>query len=84
MQYTKEAVRIVTYNNIKGGLISESFSLWLKSPKKKVTTHSPEHILFKLIWNFFLRVKVKANFATKIGLHFVQKSKNSVFALKLD
>ena len=33
----------------KGGLISESFSLRLKSPKKKVPNHSPEHILFRWI-----------------------------------
>ena len=27
----------------KGGLISESFSLWLKSSNKKLPNHSPEH-----------------------------------------
>ena len=31
--------------NIKGGLISEFLSLWLKSPKK-VPNHSPVHLLF--------------------------------------
>ena len=31
---------------VKGGLISESFSLWLKS-QKKVTNHYPEHLLSK-------------------------------------
>ena len=30
---------------IKGGLISESFSLWHNS-QKKVLNHSPEHLLF--------------------------------------
>ena len=34
-------------NGIKGGLISESFSLWLKSPKKKVPNHYPEHLFFR-------------------------------------
>ena len=38
----------------KGGLISESFSLWLKCPKEKVTSHYPEHRLFN---NRFLRDK---------------------------
>jgi hypothetical protein len=32
----------------KGGLISESFSLWLKSPKK-VPNYSPEHLHFRWI-----------------------------------
>ena len=32
----------------KGGLISESFSLWLKS-KKKVPNHAPEHCIFRWI-----------------------------------
>ena len=27
----------------KGGLISKSFSFWLKSPKKRVPNHAPEH-----------------------------------------
>ena len=32
----------------KGGLISEIFSIWLKSPKKRVTTHYPKHCLKEL------------------------------------
>ena len=32
----------------KCGLVSESFSLWLKS-QKKVLNHSPEHLLFRWI-----------------------------------
>ena len=33
----------------KGGLISESFPLWLKSQKNgaQITSHDPEHLLFK-------------------------------------
>ena len=46
----------------KGGLISESFSLWLKSPKNgtQITSHDPEHLLFMwivlrfVIWHPFL------------------------------
>ena len=44
---------------IKDGLISDSFSLWLESPKL-VLNHSPEHFLPKekmlmgLIWHQFL------------------------------
>ena len=33
-------------NGIKGGLISESFSLWLKSPKM-VSNHAPDHYIPK-------------------------------------
>ena len=32
--------------SIKGGLISENFTLWLQSPKK-VPNHSPQQLLFK-------------------------------------
>lgn len=32
-----------------GGLISESFSLWLKSPKKEVLNYSLEHLFFRWI-----------------------------------
>ena len=49
----------------KGGLISESFSLWLKSPKK-VPNHYFEHFLFRwivlrvvVIWHYFLDVWTK-------------------------
>ena len=49
----------------KGGLISKSFSFWLKSPKK-VPDHNPEHLLFRWIvlkimfWHpFFLRLEPK-------------------------
>ena len=31
----------------KGGLISVSFSFWLKSQKKKVTNYNPEHPFFR-------------------------------------
>ena len=52
----------------KGGLISESFSLLLKSKKenfKKVSNHSPEHYLPKekmlrsVIWHLFFRFDPK-------------------------
>ena len=33
---------LISSKRSKGGLISESFSLWLKSPKKG-PNHSPEH-----------------------------------------
>ena len=33
----------------KGSLISESISLWLKSQKKMVPKHNPEHLFFKWI-----------------------------------
>ena len=46
----------------KGSLISESFSLWLKSPKNvpNVPNGTPEHLLFMwimfrgVIWHLFL------------------------------
>ena len=41
---------------IKGGLISESFSLWLKSPKKGANPehYPPEDKILKLvIWHLF-------------------------------
>ena len=42
---------------IKGGLISESFSLWLKSPRKKVPNLDPElyppkEIVLRGFWRF--------------------------------
>ena len=54
------------YYFTKGGWISESFSVWLKS-KKKVPNHSPEHyppkekMLRRVIWHLFLEIwgKVK-------------------------
>ena len=39
----------------QGGLISQSFSLWLKPPKN-VTNHYPEHLPFRwmvVIWHIF-------------------------------
>ena len=39
-------LREILYSS-KGGLISEIFSLWLKSQKKRLTNHYPEHHLFK-------------------------------------
>jgi hypothetical protein len=33
----------------KGGLISESFLLWINSQKMELN-HSPEHIFFLVIW----------------------------------
>jgi uncharacterized Fe-S cluster-containing radical SAM superfamily enzyme len=45
----------------KGGLFSESFSLWLKSQKKKVPNYCPEHYPRKektlrvVIWHPFFK-----------------------------
>ena len=33
----------------KGGLISECFSLWHKSPQNKVPNHDSKHLLFRWI-----------------------------------
>ena len=49
----------LTFAGIKGGLISESFSHWLKSPKKKVPNCSledyppKEKMLRRVIWHLF-------------------------------
>ena len=48
----------------KGGLISESFSIWLKSLKKKVPNRYPEHYLFWIVLRidfgkFFVRFEPK-------------------------
>ena len=51
-------------SNHKGGLISESSSIWLISPKK-VPKHTPEHHIFSLIvlrgviWYLFLEIGAK-------------------------
>ena len=38
----------------KGGLISESFSLWLQSPKK-VPSHSAEQLVYRwIVWQYGL------------------------------
>ena len=55
---------LISSKRSKGDLISESFSLWLKSPKKG-PNHSPEHYQFKekmlrrVIWHLFWRFKPK-------------------------
>ena len=52
---------ITVGKSAKGGLVSESISLWLKSPKR-VSNYSPEHLLFRwivlkdVIWHFFLEI----------------------------
>ena len=52
-----------SYNH-KGGLISESFSIWLKS-HKNLPNHYPEQLLFRwivlkiVIWHFFWEIWTK-------------------------
>ena len=54
----KENQKFIT----KGNLLSESFSLWLKSPKKKMLNHSPEHysleqkMLRDFVWHLCLEI----------------------------
>ena len=60
----------------KGGLISESFSLWLHPPKK-VPNHYPEHFLRRIvlrivIWNIFWVSFWKIATLTNLPVHLVQ------------
>ena len=58
----------------KGGLISESFSLWLKSPKY-VPNHYPVHLLFRwivfriMIWHLFLKIWAKVEKLSEMKPH---------------
>ena len=59
----------------KGGLISESFSLWLKSPKK-LPNHYPEHLLFRWI---FLRIGIGHLFWGKSIIYQYSKAENEKY-----
>ena len=58
-------ISIQNKSSFKGGPISETFSIWHKSLKKRVPNHSPEHLIFRwivlrgMIWYFFLRFEPK-------------------------
>ena len=58
---TKHIMYTELCGSTKGGLISESFSFWLKSPKKVPNLH-PEHLLFRWIelkivfWHIFWEI----------------------------
>ena len=67
--------RFYNVESTKGGWISEKFPLCIKSPKKKVPNHSPEHFFVSFfqargLAQFFLDIwaKVKKLFAVKLPL----------------
>jgi hypothetical protein len=69
----------------KGGLISESFSLWL-SPPNNVPNHYPEYIFFgwivirTVIWHIFCRIEklsyIKPPLNTLLTPEYRQRTKN--------
>ena len=58
----------LVWSYIKGGSISENFSIWLKSYTKEMPNHSLEHyppkekMLRKVIWHPFFEIWAKATF----------------------
>ena len=57
------------YNELaKGGLISESFSYWLQSPKK-CAKHYPDHLLFRWIELKIVFWEIGANLKNILRIH---------------
>ena len=58
---TKLFTKFRLYIDYKGGIISESFSLWLQYPKNQNSEHYPlkAYMLRIFIWYLFLEVETK-------------------------
>ena len=75
---------LFTKGKAKGGLISESFSVWLQSPKKKGPNQESEHLLYRwiykcfkvVIWHPFLEIRAKVkNFFRLSNLQHINLDK---------